>query len=150
MKKIFAISMLAIFAVGTARAEWNPVYDYYDGSNYNIATVDYVNDHVDDLTVESDTVVTASYKMGGYARAVQSGAETVEYNPHADARIPSVNAVAANFVPSVPSEWVNTWGDEFSETGTGKPARGSYVLTADVDDNGNVTYRWVGYGHTID
>ena len=148
MKKIFAISMLAIFAVGTARAEWAPVYG--NGGDYNIATVDYVNDHVDDLTVESDTVVTASYKMGGYARAIQSGTETVEYNPHADARIPSVNAVAANFVPSEPTSYVNTYGGEFSEHGMGKPVAGSYVLTADVDDDGNVTYRWIGYGHETD
>jgi hypothetical protein len=53
-------------------------------------------------------------------------------------------------VPSVPSEYVHTYGDSFAESGTGKPVAGSYVLTADVDDSGNIMYRWIGYGHTID
>lgn len=140
MKKIFAVSMLAFFAIGAARAEWSPAYDYNNG-NLNIATVKLVQEYA----VPQDAVVVKN--VADYAAQVQSTGATEDGWAET---VTSVDSVAKSFVPSVPTDWVRTYGDEFSETGTGKPARGSYVLTADVDDDGNVTYRWIGYGHTID
>lgn len=140
MKKIFAISMLAFFAIGAARAEWSPAYDYNDG-NLNIATVKLLEEYA----VPQHNV--ANGNGASYAAEVQSTGETDEYY---DTQVPSINAVSQSFVPSVPTSYVHTYGDDFSESGTGKPVAGSYVLTADVDDDGNVTYRWIGYGHTTD
>lgn len=140
MKKIFAVSMLAFFAIGVARAEWSPAYDYNNG-NLNIATVKLVQEYA----VPQDAVLDEN--VADYAAQVQSTGETVA---EGETHVPTINTVATSFVPSLPSEYVNTWGDDFSETGTGKPVAGSYVLTADVDDDGNVTYRWIGYGHIVD
>ncbi|MBR2483088.1 MAG: hypothetical protein IKB49_04370 [Alphaproteobacteria bacterium] len=140
MEKIFAVSMLAFFAIGAARAEWSPAYDYNNG-NLNIATVKLVQEYA----VPQDKVVNGNGV--NYVALVQSTGET---NAEADTQVPSLNAVAQTFVPSEPTSYVNTYGGEFSEHGMGKPVRGSYVLTADVDDNGNITYRWIGYGHTTD
>lgn len=139
MKKIFAVSMLAFFAIGAARAEWDPVYA--NSGNYNIATVKLVQEYA----VPQDAVLDEN--VADYAAQVQSTGVTAE---EGEMHVPTINTVAASFVPSVPSEWVDTYGGEFSETGTGKPSSGSYVLTADVDDKGNVTYRWIGYGHLTD
>lgn len=140
MKKIFAVSMLAFFAIGAARAEWSPAYNYNNG-NLNIATVKLLQEYA----VPQDAVLDEN--VADYAVQVQSTGVTAE---EGEMHVPTINTVAASFVPSLPSEYVDTYGGEFSKTGTGKPVAGSYVLTADVDDNGNVTYRWIGYGHTID
>lgn len=77
--------------------------------------------------------------LQGLAADIQSGysldaAQKDSFN----AVVPSFGLVANSFVPSVPSEYVHTYGDSFAESGTGKPVAGSYVLTADVDDSGNV------------
>lgn len=113
-----------------------------------IPSTDYVDQGLETKVDDTQIMPAAdSAEVATYAGTVQSTGETEAY---ADTLVPSLNAVAQSFVPSVPTEYVNTAGGEYSETGTGKPVAGSYVLTADVDDDGNVKYRWIGYGHTID
>lgn len=113
-----------------------------------IPSTDYVDQGLETKVDDTQIMPAAdSAEVATYAGTVQSTGETDAY---ADTLVPSLNAVAQSFVPSVPTGYVNTAGGEYSETGTGKPVAGSYVLTADVNDDGNVTYRWIGYGHTID
>lgn len=113
-----------------------------------IPSTDYVDQGLETKVDDTQIMPAAdSAEVATYAGTVQS---TGTVDAEKDDVVPSLNAVAQSFVPSVPTEYVNTAGGEYSETGTGKPVAGSYVLTADVDDDGNVTYRWIGYGHTID
>lgn len=64
----------------------------------------------------------------------------------ADQIVPTVANVEANFIPNVSNSYVVStdsqyWGEETQ----GKAPAGSYIITVDVDQNGNATYHWVQY-----
>ena len=128
MKKIFAISMLAIFVVGAARAEWSPAYDDNDG-NLNISTVKLLEEYA----VPQHNV--ANGNSASYAAEVQSTGETDEYY---DTQVPSINAVSRTFVPNEAVEYRDDWHG-IVETAM-RP--GLYTIMVGVDDNGNKSFIW--------
>ena len=87
--------------------------------------------------VDNEQVMPAegSAFVATYANTVQSGG-TVE--TEGDAIVPSVNAVAANFVPSVAKYYDYEVGNFGSDT----LEPGDYVLTVSVDAAGNKVYVW--------
>ena len=101
---------------------------------------------VDKTSVVSKTK-SEEMALGKYASDVQAWFnQTDEAN---DELVPSINAVATNFIPAVPFSYhtpMNPWWGESNTTVVGEYApRGHYVLTAEVDSDGNVYYRWIGY-----
>ncbi|MBQ8042266.1 MAG: hypothetical protein IJ273_02950, partial [Alphaproteobacteria bacterium] len=60
--------------------------------------------------------------------------------------VPTVGMVGANFIPNVSNSYVvSTDSDYWGEETQGKAPAGSYIITVDVDQNGNATYHWVQY-----
>lgn len=155
MKKIFAISFLSVFAVvGVARAAYNGYYasGTDTSKNYNLASVNYVDDRYDSAVQTAKELIVKSDKktnLGGSEYMVeQTGSDdrapTIKYmeNSIAEAGADKVdvaqgsankNAImitnaAGNVIPAPVGDCANT---------TNKCA-----LVTGVDASGNLALQW--------
>ena len=66
-----------------------------------------------------------------------------------DTVAPTIANVEANFIPNVSDSYVES-RDDGGAWGEGKAPQGSYIITVDVDANGEATYRWIAYDGPYD
>ena len=103
-----------------------------------IPSTNYVDQGLETKVDDTQIMPAAdSAEVATYARTVQSTG-TVE--AEGDTKVPSVNTVAQNFVPSLAATWYNY--DQANPVVPGNLPDGSYSLVVDIDD-GKITYRWV-------
>lgn len=64
-----------------------------------------------------------------------------------DQLVPTVANVEANFIPNVSDGYVvsRDGSSMYGDPTQGKAPAGSYIITVDVDQNGNTAYHWVQY-----
>lgn len=174
MKKIFAISVLSVMAVVATTDAWAT-----DATpNYNLATVNYVEDIRDILdankvstsyVAESGDWVGDAYKdeyiptvarmeaaipdtsglvdkaqvIKSDDKALSDGATDLS-SANADEIVPTFANVEANFAPRIgDSRYYSTpSGSGVEEIGSSLPS-GEYSVIVSVDNDGNVSFRWV-------
>ena len=104
-----------------------------------IPSTDYVDQGLQTKVDDTQIVAKAGdAELATYAAGVQAG--TVNVDSAQDTKIANVNAVAANFVPSLAATWYN-YNQANPVTPDNLPD-GSYSLVVDIE-NGKITYRWV-------
>lgn len=124
MKKILMVSFVTLLAgVGSGHAA--------------IPSTDYVDQGLETKVDDTQIVAKAGdAELATYAAGVQAG--TVNVDSAQNNNIANVNAVAANFVPSAPTAFVDDYKG-FEETNL---VPGQYVMTVIVNSDGTKKYEW--------